>query len=214
MNVKVKICGITNWRDAKLAIDAGADLLGFNFYRPSPRYISSTRARAIVRRLPRHVKAVGVFVNGTPQDVADLAALVGLDWVQLHGDEPPADAARLARLFPVLKAFRVRPGFRVAALAAYRRPARIAGFLLDGFGAGLRGGTGRSFNWNVAKRAKLYGRIFLAGGLRPENIAQAIRTAAPYAVDVCSGIEAGPGRKDPRRLRALMDAVEAANSRP
>ena len=211
MTVRVKICGITNWRDAKLAIDAGAGLLGFNFYRPSPRYISPARARAIVRRLPRHVKAVGVFVNDTPQDVADLATLVGLDWVQLHGDESPDDATRLARLFPVLKAFRVRPGFRVAELAAYRRPARIAGFLLDGFRAGLRGGTGRSFDWGVARRAKRYGRIFLAGGLGPENVAQAIRAAQPYAVDICSGIEAAPGRKDPRRLRALMDTVDAAN---
>jgi phosphoribosylanthranilate isomerase len=211
MNVKVKICGITNWRDAKLAIDAGANLLGFNFHLPSPRYIAPVRARAIVRRLPRRVKAVGVFVNDSPQDVADLAALVGLDWVQLHGDESPADAVRLSRLFPVLKAFRVRPGFRVSALRAYRRPARNAGFLLDGFRAGLRGGTGRSFDWNVAQRAKRYGRIFLAGGLKPENVAHAIRAAAPYAVDVCSGIESTPGRKDPRRLRALMDAVEVAN---
>jgi phosphoribosylanthranilate isomerase len=211
MKAKVKICGITNWRDAKLAIDAGAELLGFNFYLPSPRYITPVRARAIVRRLPRQVKAVGVFVNDSPQDLADLAALVGLDWVQLHGDEPPADAVRLARLFPVLKAFRVRPGFRLASLGPYRRPTSDAGFLLDGFRAGLRGGTGKSFDWSLAHRAKRYGRVFLAGGLKPENVAQAIRAAAPYAVDVCSGIESVPGRKDPHRLRALMDAVEAAN---
>lgn len=211
MAVKVKICGITNWPDARLALDAGADLLGFNFYGPSPRFVAPSDARRIIRRLPARVQAVGVFVNDSPADVADLAALTGLDWIQLHGDESAEYVAALARRFPVLKAFRVKPGFRISALAPYRRLVRRGGFLLDGFSARARGGTGKTFDWSVAKRAKRYGRIFLAGGLTPGNIAQAVRSVEPYAVDACSGVEARPGKKDARRLRALMDAVEAAN---
>lgn len=209
--VNVKICGITNWRDAKLAIDAGADLLGFNFYPPSPRFISPSAARAIIRRVPARVQAVGVFVNESVSDVADLAALIGLDCIQLHGEEPPEVVAALSRLFPVLKAFRVRPGFRISTLARYRAGARRGGFLLDGFSRRARGGTGRAFDWMLARRARRYGRIFFAGGLTPENVAHAIRAAQPFAVDVCSGVEASPGKKDPRRVRALMDAVRAAN---
>lgn len=208
--VKVKICGITNWRDAKLAIDAGADLLGFNFYPPSPRFLSPSEARAIIRRVPASVHAVGVFVNESASDVADAAALMGLDYVQLHGEEPPELAAVLSRLFPVLKAFRVRPGFRLSTLARYRAVASSGGFLLDGFSRRARGGTGETFDWAIARRARRFGRIFLAGGLTPENAANAIRAAQPFAVDVCSGVEASPRKKDRRRLRALMDAVRAA----
>lgn len=208
--VKVKICGITNWRDTKLAIDAGADLLGFNFYPPSPRFIPPSEARSIIRRVPSRVQAVGVFVNDSASDVADLGALIGLDSVQLHGEEPPELAAALSRLFPVLKAFRVRPGFRISALARYRAAARHGGFLLDRFSSRARGGTGRTFDWTLARRARRYGRIFLAGGLTPENAADAIHIARPFALDVCSGVEASPGKKDPRRVRALMDAVRAA----
>ena len=211
--VKVKICGITRWRDAKLAIDAGADLLGFNFYPRSPRFISPLEARTIIRRVLARVQAVGVFVNESASDVADLAALIGLDCIQLHGEEPPEIADALARLFPVLKAFRVQPGFRISALARYRAGARRGGFLLDSFSRRARGGTGRTFNWTLARRARRYGRIFLAWGLTPENVAHAIRLAQPFAVDLCSGVEARPGRKDPSRLRALMDAVRAAESR-
>jgi phosphoribosylanthranilate isomerase len=208
--VKIKICGITNWRDAKLASDAGARLLGFNFCPLSPRYIAPADARRIVRRLPAGVQAVGVFVNDPPEDVADLAAVVGFDWVQLHGEEPPATCARLARLFPVLKAFRVRRGFRPSALAPYRASTRRGGFLLDGFSPRLRGGTGKIFDWTLAHRARRYGRVFVAGGLTPENVAEAIRAARPYAVDVCSGVESHPGKKDARRLRALVEQIQAA----
>jgi phosphoribosylanthranilate isomerase len=208
--VKVKICGITTWRDAKLAIDAGADLLGFNFYPPSPRFIRPAAARDIIRRVPSRVQAVGVFVNESASDVADLAALLGLDSVQLHGEEPPVFATALSRLLPVVKAFRVRPGFRISALARYRAAARRGGFLLDGFSRRARGGSGKTFDWTLARRARHYGRIFLAGGLTPENVARAIRAARPFAVDVCSGVEASSGKKDPRRVRELMDAVRAA----
>jgi len=209
--VKVKICGITNWKDAKRAVDAGADFLGFNFYAKSPRFISPAEARRIVRRLPKRVSAVGVFVNESDEKMRDTARAVGLDMLQLHGDESPSVVARLGRALPVIKAVRAGKSFRPAQLAKFRRASAI---LLDGFDRGLRGGTGKTFDWRVARRAKRYGRIFLAGGLTPENVGEAIRTAEPYAVDVCSGVEAEPGKKDPKRVRALMHAVEAArNSR-
>ena len=206
--VRVKICGITNWADARLAIDTGADALGFNFYPPSPRCVTPAQAWGIIRRLPPFVEAVGVFVNWSFDAVDAMARAVGLNAVQLHGDESPAAVAELAGARPVIKAFRVHPGFRPAVLARYRQ---AAAFLLDGFSRGLRGGTGRQFDWRIARRARRYGRIILAGGLGPENIAQAIREVQPFAVDVCSSIEAKPGRKDPARLRELMREVEAAN---
>lgn len=207
---KVKICGITNWTDAKRAVDAGADLLGLNFYAQSPRYVAPAKARRIVRRLPKRVSTVGVFVNETEQKMLDIARKVGLDILQLHGDESPAAVARLRRSFPVIKAVRANKSFRPAQLTRFKRASAI---LLDGFDRQLRGGTGKTFDWRIARRAKRYGRIFLAGGLTPENVGEAIRTAEPYAVDVCSGVEAKPGKKDPERVRALMRAVEAAQKR-
>lgn len=202
--VKVKICGITNWADAQRACAEGADFLGFNFYPPSPRYIAPAKARRIARRLPRRIVAVGVFVNETEERTLAIARTVGLDYLQLHGDESPDATRRLQRSFPVIKAVRVRDSFRLAHLARFRHCAAI---LLDGFDRRSRGGTGKTFRWDVAKRAKKYGQIFLAGGLTPDNIAEAIRAAQPYAVDVCSGVEATPGKKDAARLAALMRAA-------
>jgi phosphoribosylanthranilate isomerase len=205
--VRIKICGITNWTDANCAIQSGADLLGFNFYPRSPRYITPRKARGIVRRLPRGVSAVGVFVNETEDRMLAIAQTVGLDYLQLHGDEPPAAVARLKRKVRIIRAFRVRKPFRAAQLAPFRQAHAI---LLDGFDPRLTGGTGRAFDWTLARRAKPYGRIFLAGGLTPENIGEAIRIVRPYAVDVCSGVEARPGKKDAARLRAFHRAVVAA----
>jgi len=206
--VRVKICGITNWADAKLAIDAGAAALGFNFYPPSPRAVSPAQAWGIIRRLPPLVEAVGVFVNWSVPAVNALAAAVRLHTVQLHGDESPAEVAAFAEAYPVIKAFRVRRGFRTAILGRYRC---AAAFLLDGFHPRLRGGTGESFDWSIAQQARRYGRIVLAGGLAPENVGRAIREVEPFAIDVCSGVEARPGKKNPERLRELMREVEAAN---
>jgi phosphoribosylanthranilate isomerase len=208
--VKVKICGITNWTDAQRAIEAGATLLGFNFYAKSPRYIAPAKAGRIVRRLPRHVFAVGVFVNESEPRMLAIARSVGLDRLQLHGDEPPATVARLTRTLPVIKAVRAGGSFRPAELAKFKRASAI---LLDGFDRRRRGGTGKTFDWRVARRAKRYARIFLAGGLTPENVGDAIRAAEPYAVDVCSGVEAKLGKKDPERIEALMRAVGAAENR-
>jgi phosphoribosylanthranilate isomerase len=204
---RVKICGITNWNDARLSVDLGASALGFNFYPPSPRAISPAEAWNIIRRLPPFVEAVGVFVNWPPLVVVALARALRLHTVQLHGGESPEDVATLGRSHRVIKAVQVGQGFRPKSLSRYRR---ADGILLDGFARSLHGGTGRTLDWNLARAARRYGRIILAGGLTPENIAEAIRVAQPYAVDVASGAEAHPGRKDPARLRALFAAVESA----
>jgi phosphoribosylanthranilate isomerase len=204
---RVKICGITAWDDARLSVDLGASALGFNFYPSSPRAISPADAWKIIRRLPPFVEAVGVFVNWPPLVVDALARALRLQTVQLHGGESPEEMDALARSYRVIKAVQVGPGFRLTSLSRYRR---ADGILLDGFARGLHGGTGRTFDWKWARAARRYGRIVLAGGLTPENIARAIRVAQPYAVDVSSGVEARPGRKAPARLRALFAAVESA----
>lgn len=206
--VKVKICGITNWTDARRAVAAGADFLGFNFYRASPRYIQPAKARRIVRRLPQRIEVVGVFVNEPVDKMLEIARAVGLDYLQLHGDESPETVSRLKRTLPVIKALRVQESFGQARLAQFKRASAL---LLDGFQPRKFGGTGKTFNWSVALRAKRNGRIFLAGGLTPQNVAAAIHIAKPYAVDVCSGVEARPGKKDPERIIAMMHAVK--NSR-
>ena len=208
--VKLKICGITSWMDARRACEAGADFLGFNFYLRSPRYIGPAKARSIIRRLPRGVDAVGVFVNESEDKILKIAGTAGLGYLQLHGDETAAAVARLARALPMIKAVRVRESFRLPQLAQFKRASEI---LLDGFDRGARGGTGKTFNWDVARRAKKYGRIFLAGGLTPENVGEAIRVAKPYAVDVCSGVESKPGKKDPRKLKQLARAMQSAQKR-
>jgi phosphoribosylanthranilate isomerase len=211
--VKVKICGITNWADARRAIESGADLLGFNFVRTSPRYVTPAKARRMVKKLPGNISAVGVFENESEEAMLEIARSVGLTQLQLHGDESPAMVARLARngqRLGVIKAVRVKKPFRLAQLAAYKRANAI---LLDGFSRKARGGTGTTFDWQVARRAKGHGRIFLAGGLTPENVGEAIRTARPYAVDVCSGVESQPGKKDARRMRSLLRAVKGIRGR-
>ena len=208
--VKVKICGITNWTDARHAVESGGQFLGFNFYRPSPRYIRPALARRIIRRLPERIAVVGVFVNESEETMLAIARRVGLDYLQLHGDEPPEQVARLKRKIRVIKAIRVRDSFRPRQLDSFGRASAI---LLDGFDPRHHGGTGKTFNWSLARGSNGSRRIFLAGGLTPENVAEAIRVARPYAVDVCSGIEARPGRKDPARIVALMWAVKAAEAK-
>ena len=202
--VKVKICGITNWSDARGAVEAGADFLGFNFYRESSRYIAPVAARRIVQRLPEKVASVGVFVNEAEPHMLAIARRVGLDYVQLHGDETAEVVSRMRRSIRVIKAIRVRESFHVAELANFKGASSI---LLDGFDAQLRGGTGKSFNWKLAKSAGRKRQIFLAGGLTPENAAEAVSAARPFAIDVCSGVESRPGKKDVARMRALVTAV-------
>lgn len=202
--VSVKICGITNWDDAKLAMDAGADALGFNFHAKSPRRIAASRAKEIIRHMPSHVTAVGVFVNASAKEIMSIARSANLGALQLHGEESPATVERLAREYPVIKAFRVGPRFRAGELKKY--PSAV-GFLLDGYDVERRGGTGKRFDWRVACAAKRYGPVIVAGGLRSENVVEAIRQANPFAIDVCSGIEGRPGRKDAKKVKRLMAAV-------
>jgi len=204
---KVKICGITNWPDARRAIEAGADFLGFNFYAGSPRYIAPAKARRIVRRLPKRVGAVGVFVNESEEKMAEIARSVGLARLQLHGDESPAVVRRLSGSFSVIKAVRVRKSFRATQLSRFKHAKAL---LLDSFDAKQRGGTGKTFDWRASGRLNGSVKIFLAGGITPENVGDAIRITKPYAVDVCSSVETKPGKKDAKRLKAFMRAVEKA----
>jgi phosphoribosylanthranilate isomerase len=205
--VKVKICGITRWTDAKKSFTEGAELLGFNFYRKSPRYITPAAARRIVRRLPKNVKAVGVFVNESEENILATVRIAGLHQVQLHGDEKPEMVARLRRKIVVIKAVRVGERSHISQLSKF---AKADAFLLDAFDSKQRGGTGRTFDWSLLRNARFGKKVFLAGGLTAENIRHAIRIVKPYAVDVCTGVEARPGKKDPRRITALMLAVKSA----
>ncbi|MFQ5927080.1 MAG: phosphoribosylanthranilate isomerase [Terriglobia bacterium] len=204
--VRVKVCGITNRGDALAAIEAGADALGFNFYLGSPRYIEPEEAERIVAELPPFVTPVGVFVNESRQVMKSLAARCDLRTVQLHGDELPAAVAALAPL-AVIKAFAVGRRWRPQLLKNYKD---CAAFLLDTGVKGKRGGTGKRFDWQQARRAKAYGRLILAGGLTPENIEDAIAAVKPYGVDVCTGVERHPGKKDLRRLRNFIQRARAA----
>src|SRR5713226_348075 len=205
--VRVKICGITNAADALAAIDAGANLLGFNFYAKSPRHITEAEAAKIRPELPKKVKAVGIFVNASPAEVAALHKSLKLDAAQLHGDESPETAAEIARSIPVIRAFRVEPDFPLATLDAY--PDAFA-FLFDAAHTGQYGGTGRTTDWALARRAALTSRIILAGGLKVENVAAAIRLVRPFAVDVASGVESKPGKKDHGKLRDFIQEVRRA----
>lgn len=201
--VRVKICGITNLEDALAAAEAGADALGFNFWKGSRRYVAPGEARRIVARVPRSVLTVGVFVDEELAEVARAAELSGVGAVQLHGDETPDYCRGLAGLH-VIKALRVGENFAPEEAARYA-PAAV---LLDAFCADERGGTGKRFDWAVARRVRaLVPRLYLAGGLTPENAAEAVRTVAPFALDVCSGVESAPGRKDAARVRALIAAA-------
>lgn len=205
--VRVKICGITNWSDARAAIDAGADALGFNFYPPSPRSVTPAQAWEMIRKLPPFVEAVGVFVNWTAEAVGAIARALRLDAVQLHGDESRAMVRECSAAHRVIKAVRVRRGFRPHALKTY---VGASAFLLDGFRPKLFGGSGKAFEWRLAREAKKYGRVILAGGLTPENVARAIREVEPFAVDVASGVESKPGKKDASKVREFVREVERA----
>jgi len=202
--ILVKICGITNWPDAKAACDAGANMLGFNFYEKSLRRVSTVEAATMRAKLPSGVQAVGIFVNAKPAEINSLHAFVRFTAAQLHGDEPPAIVSEVSRTVPVIKAFRVAADFPVSTFDKYHD---AFAFLLDGSRAGQFGGTGASADWNVAKRAVSARRIILAGGLTPENVGAAIRSVRPYAVDVAGGIESKPGKKDHVKMQAFIDEV-------
>ena len=200
MPVQVKICGITNLGDARAAIDAGADALGFIFVRSSPRFIEPQDAARIIKEVPPGIVKIGVFVDESASQVRAVAHSVGLDRVQLHGRETPELCVELAAEQPI-KAFRVKDASVLNELPRYPKCA----FLLDSYVPGQHGGTGAKFNWDIAVQAKAFGApIFLAGGLTPENVADAVAKVGPYALDVSSGVEISPGRKDHEKVRAFI----------
>lgn len=205
MSVRVKICGITRVEDALAAVDAGADALGFMFFEPSPRSVTHERAAGILRELPPFVTRVAVFVNPSADKVRAAIALTGIDTLQFHGEESPGFCRQFG--LRVIKAFRMRDAESLTPLADFQSEA----WLLDSFVEGKQGGTGAVFNWDLAAQAvKQGGRVILAGGLTPENASDAVRRVRPYALDVSSGVEFAPGKKDAAKVRAFIEAAKGA----
>jgi phosphoribosylanthranilate isomerase len=199
MPVRVKICGITNLEDALAAVEAGADALGFIFA-PSPRQVSPEQAAAIIRELPPFITTVGLVVD---QDPLPILQLCPVDIVQFHGSEPPEAVAAVP--CRSLKAFRVREAAHLEPLPLYEA---ASAFLLDAYVPGVAGGTGQQFPWRLALDAKRFGKpVIVAGGLTPENVALCVETTQPYGVDVSSGVEVSPGKKDHWKVREFIAAV-------
>jgi len=200
--VKVKICGITNFEDATAAIDMGADILGFNFYSKSKRYISLKNAVKIINKLPTFVDIAGLFVNPTYDQVSKVAGSGVLNWIQLHGDETPEFCESLSNLGPkMIKAVRVKDANDIEISQKYSADV----ILLDAYDAKEYGGTGKVFDWSLVKL--LQQRFFLAGGITPENAVEAIDTGV-YGIDICSGVESAPGKKDHEKMRKLFENIE------
>lgn len=207
MRTRVKVCGITNPEDARTAVTAGADALGV-VLAESSRQLTIAEAARVLAEVPPLVARVGVFVNADPEFVAEAVTRIGLTYVQFHGDESPEACA--AAPVPVIKASQVGTSFALEELEPFG--GTVAAFLLDATDACKRGGTGRTFDWRLLTRNRPGGApLFLAGGLSPQNVAEAIRIARPFAVDVSSGVEEHPGHKDPIKIAAFMAAVRAAD---
>lgn len=195
---KIKICGIINLKDAKDAVKLGADYIGFNFYRKSPRYITPKKAKFIIKHIPKKVKKVGVFVNEKPSKEKEIAKELHLDMIQLHGNECSSHISFLKKKHEkTIKAIRVKDKSSLNSSAAKKADY----ILLDTPQKGMYGGTGKTFNWSLAKTKK---RVFLAGGLNPKNVKTAIKLIKPFAVDVCSGIEKKPGIKDYKKMKLFI----------
>lgn len=198
---KIKVCGTTRLKDALLAVECGADAIGFIFYKKSPRCVTERAAKEICSKLPPFVHRVGVFVNETAEKINRIADRCGLDAVQLHGDESPAFCKKIKRR--VIKAVRVKDASSLKEMPLYS----VDAFLLDTYKDNQWGGTGHVFDWELAVRAKKYGPVILAGGLNPRNVKEAVKKVQPYGVDVSSGVELSPGKKDPRKVKAFLKAV-------
>ncbi len=206
MNVKVKICGITSVADGLAAAEAGADMIGLMFYEKSPRHITLQAAAEIARQLPPSLTKVGVFVNATEEFIQRAISECGLGMLQFHGEETPEFCTQFGVMS--MKVFRIRDSASLAALPDYQTDA----YLLDAYSASGLGGTGEKFNWDLAVEAQKFGRpIFLAGGLTPENVAAAVRQVRPFGVDVSSGVESAPGKKDAAKVRAFIQAAKEMN---
>jgi phosphoribosylanthranilate isomerase len=206
--IRVKICGITSREDAWAAVEAGADALGFIFVKETPRHIEPEAAAAIAAELPPFVATVGVFIDRAAEEIERVAASCGLSIAQLHGSESPEQCARLR--LPFIKGIRIQGEEDLAALHKYKK---ARAFLLDTYAGDRPGGTGKTFPWEIAAKAAREARIILSGGLTADNVAEAIVQVRPYAVDVCSGVEASPGRKDHRKVREFIDRARKAAAR-
>jgi len=205
MSTRIKICGITKTADGQAAVTAGADAIGFIFYEKSPRYVMLNTAAEISRELPPFTMRVGVFVNAPEETIMRAIVDCGLTMLQFHGDEPPEFCAQFGLMS--MKAFRVHGPETLDEIPKYNTDA----YLLDAYSSTTLGGTGEKFNWDLAVKAQEFGKpIFLAGGLTPENVADAIRKVHPFGVDVSSGVESAPGKKDRAKIRAFIDAARAA----
>jgi phosphoribosylanthranilate isomerase len=202
--IKIKICGITNLDDALAAVDYGADALGFNFYKKSPRWIEPQRAAEIVAQLPPFVVPIGIFVTEKEDKIRDIVSLACLQGIQLHGDETPEFCQRFGSR--VIKAFQVKNKASLERMAHYR----VSAYLLDSYKEGMRGGTGTTFDWHLAVVAKTFGRVILAGGLTPDNVVEAVKLVQPYGVDVCGGIEKEKGVKDHALMKQFITDVRGA----
>jgi phosphoribosylanthranilate isomerase len=196
---KVKICGITNYEDAEASVEFGANALGFIFYRQSPRYIEPERAREIISRIPPFVTAVGVFVNENPEDIMRTLEIARFDVCQLHGDETPEDCMRIP--VKTIKAIRVKTSLNKETLCSYPASA----ILLDSYSEKGYGGTGATFDWNLARGLTHIKPIIISGGLTPENVARAVKLACPYGVDVSSGVEDYPGKKNHQKIKKFIE---------
>jgi phosphoribosylanthranilate isomerase len=205
--VKVKVCGVRHVEEAEAALDGGADALGFNFWPKSPRYIAPHAALEVISKLPPVASTVGVFVNEEVNFIIDVASELRLSAVQLHGDESPEFCAALGSI-KTIKAIRVGQDFDLGVIRSYP----VSMVLLDSNIRGSYGGTGQRFDWRIAIEAKRFARIILAGGLNTENVWEAITHVRPAAIDVCSGVEAEPGRKDFDKLRSFLSVVARANA--
>jgi phosphoribosylanthranilate isomerase len=200
--VKVKICGITNYDDAAAAFDMGADLLGFNFYPKSPRYLTPEDAAAIINRLPAIIDTAGVFVNSSFEEIRRIMDVCSLNWVQLHGDESPEFCKSLNSVdVKTMKALRVKDETDIKKAEKFFTDA----ILLDAFHPERYGGTGLTFDWNIV--GHIGKRVFLAGGINPDNAADAVELGV-YGIDVCSGVEAEPGKKDHKKMKKLFDNIK------
>ena len=208
--MKIKICGITNNEDAQVAVEAGVDALGFVFYRNSPRFVEPKVAQQIIAQLPPFIFCVGVFVNETMEMIRHTMDECGLTFAQLHGDETPSYCKTLAR--PVLRALRLRDRVSLLSIAEYQGRFGVKGFVIDAFSESAYGGTGKVVDWKLGAEAAKVFPILLAGGLTPDNVQQAIHHVQPYGVDVSSGIEAHPGKKDPIKIQAFVRAVRGVST--
>lgn len=210
---RIKVCGITTAEDAKKAIEIGVDAVGFIFVESSPRYVSPERAKEIITQLPPFVHYVGVFVDKDPVEVQEIIEYCGLSYVQLHGSEDAEYCRKLAyEATPchLIKAFRVGSHTRSEEFLPYVES--VKGFLLDTYVQGQEGGTGKPFDWSIVKSLELRLPVILAGGLNPENVDEAVRSVRPFAIDVNSGVEVEPGRKDLVKLRKLVRTVNAVDA--